>query len=224
MTISTATKPMLRVALIESDPLRLVGFRVLLESESDLEMIATSLPEIGIQENIDVVLIGDRPGQNLFDTISHLKMVRPHLPILVIGTSTDDQIMLNTLVNGAKGYVFDGAPSSEFASAIRVVSQGLVWAPRRVLSMFVDAAIRLGKGMPFRESGAITEREKEVLKMLVAGYSNKEIGKPLGIVERTVKAHIAKMMRKAGVQNRIELSVHALAHSLVSLPANLSPF
>jgi DNA-binding NarL/FixJ family response regulator len=56
--------------------------------------------------------------------------------------------------------------------------------------------------------------------MLVTGLSNKEISAPLGIVERTVKAHIAKMMRKVGVHNRIESSVHAVSHSLVSLPAN----
>ena len=65
-----------------------------------------------------------------------------------------------------------------------------------------------------------TDREKQVPKMLVVGLSNKEIGEALGIVERTVEAHIAKMMRKVGVHNRIELSVHAIAHSLVSLPAN----
>jgi DNA-binding NarL/FixJ family response regulator len=62
-----------------------------------------------------------------------------------------------------------------------------------------------------------TNREKEVLELLVAGRSNKEIGTPLGIEERTVKAHVAKLMRKVGVQNRIALSVHAITHSLVSL-------
>jgi DNA-binding NarL/FixJ family response regulator len=62
---------------------------------------------------------------------------------------------------------------------------------------------------------AFTVREKEVLELLVAGRSNKEIGSPLGIGERTVKAHVAKLMRKVGVQNRIALSVHALTHSLV---------
>jgi DNA-binding NarL/FixJ family response regulator len=56
--------------------------------------------------------------------------------------------------------------------------------------------------------------------MLVCGLSNKEIGAPLGIAERTVKAHIAKMMRKVGAHNRIELSVHAVGQSLVSLPVN----
>ena len=59
-----------------------------------------------------------------------------------------------------------------------------------------------------------TDREKEVLELLIAGRSNKEIGSPLGIGERTVKAHVAKLMRKVGVQNRIALSVHALTHSL----------
>jgi DNA-binding NarL/FixJ family response regulator len=130
MKTSTTTKPMLRIALVESDPLRLVGFRVLLESESDLKLISASLPEIAIQANIHVVLIGNRPGYNRLETMSNLRMVRPNLPIIVIGRSTDDEIMLNAIVSGAKGYVFDGAPPGEFARAIRVVSQGSVWALR----------------------------------------------------------------------------------------------
>ena len=63
-----------------------------------------------------------------------------------------------------------------------------------------------------------TDREKEVLEMLVKGRSNKEIGSALGIEERTVKAYVAKLMRKVGVQNRIALSVHAVTHSLVPTP------
>ena len=61
-----------------------------------------------------------------------------------------------------------------------------------------------------------TDREKQVSELLVAGRSNKEIGSALGIEERTGKAHVAKLMRKVGVQNRIALSVHAITHSLVS--------
>ncbi len=212
--------PTLRVALVESDPLRLVGFRALLESESDLELISASFLEIENLSNIDVVLIGDRPGQSLFDIMSSFKVMRPNLPIIVIGRSTDDKIVLNAIVSGAKGYVFDGAPPSEFGQAIRTVSQGSIWAPRRVLSMFIELAIAQRNGKQPGANDAITDREKQVLEMLVAGLSNKEIGGPLGIVERTVKAHIAKMMRKVGVHNRIELSVHAVAHSLVSLRAN----
>ena len=105
---------------------------------------------------------------------------------------------------------------SEFAQAIRIVHQGSVWAPRRVLSMFIER-VSSAPGRIF-PAGRVTftDREKEVLEMLVAGRSNKEIGGQLGIEERTVKAHVAKLMRKVGVQNRIALSVHAITHSLVT--------
>jgi len=220
VNIARNSNPKLRVALVESDPLRFVGFRALLESESDLELISASLSEIAIQTHIDVVLIGDRFGQNLFDTISNVKMMRPNLPIIVVGPNRDDETSLNAIASGAKGYVFDGAAPSEFAQAIRMVSQGSVWAARRVLSMFIELAITQPKRMRPGVNVVITDREKQVLQMLVSGLSNKEIGAPLGIVERTVKAHIAKMMRKVGVHNRIELSVHAVARSLVTLSAN----
>lgn len=215
----TATKPRIRIALFESDPLRFVGFRALLESESDIEVISASLPEIAIQQNISLVLLGDRPGQNLVDVMSNLKAMRPNLPVIVIGSSTSDETMLNAIVSGAKGYVFDGAQPQEFAQAIRTVSHGSVWAPRRVLSMFIERTLTQRKRMGSGGNDTLTDREKQVLNMLVAGLSNKEIGAPLGIEERTVKAHVAKMMRKVGVHNRIALSVHAITHALVRSPA-----
>jgi len=202
MKISTTTKPMIRIALVESDPLRLVGFHALLDSESDLELISASLPEIAIQANIDVVLMGDRPGQNLFDTVSNLKVMRPKLPIIVIGRSTDYKVMLNAIVSGAKGYVFDGASPSEFAQAIRTVNQGSIWAPRRVLSMFIELAIAQRSGMPSGSNGAITDREKQVLKMLVAGLSNKEIGERLFVSQNTVKTQLKSIFEKLGINSR----------------------
>ena len=100
--------------------------------------------------------------------------------------------------------------------AIRIVNQGSVWAPRRVLSMFIER-VSASPGRIF-PAGRVTftDREKEVLELLVVGRSNKEVGAVLGIEERTVKAHVAKLMRKVGVQNRIALSVHAITHGLVT--------
>jgi DNA-binding NarL/FixJ family response regulator len=213
-----AAKCMIRIAVVESDPLRFVGFRALLESESDFELISASLPEVALQQDFDLVLLADRAGQNLLDVISNLRVMCPYLPVIVFGPTMEDVSALNAIVSGAKGYVFDGASPSEFAQAIRVVNRGSVWASRKVLSMFIELALAQGRrGLPGANE-VLTDREKQVLKMLVAGFSNKEIGEPLGIVERTVKAHIAKMMRKVGVQNRIALSVHAITHALVTLP------
>jgi DNA-binding NarL/FixJ family response regulator len=80
--------------------------------------------------------------------------------------------------------------------------------------MLIDRSTVSPQGRFVRDR--LTSREKEVLQMLVAGRSNKEIASPLGIEERTVKAHVGKLMRKLGAKNRINLSVHAITHSLVT--------
>jgi len=216
MKAATAKKPLIRIAVVESDPLRFVGFRALFDSESDFELISASLTDISTQQNIDLVLLGNRSGQNLFDVMASLKAVRPDLRIIVTGSGMDEETILKAIASGAKGYVDEAATPTEFVQAIRIVNQGSVWAPRRVLSLFIER-VTASPGRIF-PAGRVTftDREKEVLEMLVAGRSNKEIGSALVIEERTVKAHVAKLMRKVGVQNRIALSVHAITHSLVT--------
>jgi DNA-binding NarL/FixJ family response regulator len=216
MKAAMAKKPLIRIAVVESDPLRFVGFRALFDSESDFELVSATLPDISALQGIDLVLLGSRAGQNLFDVMASLKAARPDLRIIVTGSGIDEETILKAIASGAKGYVDEAATPAEFVQAIRIVNQGSVWAPRRVLSMFIER-VSSSPGRIF-PAGRVTftDREKEVLEMLVAGRSNKEIGAALGIEERTVKAHVAKLMRKVGVQNRIALSVHAITHSLVA--------
>lgn len=216
MKAVTPKKAPIRIAVVESDPLRFVGFRTLFDTESDFELISATLADIGTLQNTDLILLGNRTGQNLFDLMASLKASRPDLRIIVTGSGMDEETILKAIAAGAKGYVDEAASPQEFVQAIRVVNQGSVWAPRHVLSVFIERVTSApGRIFP---AGRVTftDREKEVLEMLVAGRSNKEIGSVLGIEERTVKAHVAKLMRKVGVQNRIALSVHAITHSLVS--------
>ncbi|MBV9609142.1 MAG: response regulator transcription factor [Acidobacteria bacterium] len=216
MKPAPAKKPRIKIAVVESDPLRFVGFRALFDSETDLDISAASLTELATNGAMDLVLLGSRNGQNLFDAMAGLKASRPDLKIIVTGSGADDETILKALAAGAKGYVDEAASPNEFVQAIRMVHQGSVWAPRRVLSIFIER-VTAAPGRIF-PAGRVTftDREKEVLELLVAGRSNKEIGSALGIEERTVKAHVAKLMRKVGVQNRIALSVHAITHSLVA--------
>ena len=216
MNPATAKNPAIRIAVVESDPLRFVGFRALFDSEPEFELVSASIAELTGRENIDLVLLGSRAGHNLFDTMASLKAIRPDLRIIVTGAGADDETILKALAAGAKGYVDEAATPQEFVQAIRIVNQGSVWAPRRVLSIFIER-VTSSPGRIF-PAGRVTftDREKEVLELLVAGRSNKEIGAALGIEERTVKAHVAKLMRKVGVQNRIALSVHAITHSMVT--------
>jgi len=208
-------KPLIRIAVVESDPLRFAGFHALFDSEPDFELISASLPDIGAQQNIDLVLLGN--CHNLLDVMSCLKAPRPQLRIIVTGSGMDEQTILKAIAEGAKGYVDAAASPADFVQAIRMVSRGSVWVPRRVLSMFIERISNSPRRIFPTDQVAFTDRETQVLKMLVEGRSNKEIGTPLGIGERTVKAHVAKLMRKVGVENRVALTVHAITHSLVSL-------
>jgi DNA-binding NarL/FixJ family response regulator len=213
---AVAKKPKIRVSVVESDPLRFIGFRALFDDEPEFELTSSSIPEIATKGDVDLILLGSRGGQNLFDVMASLKASRPDLRIIVTGAGADDETILKALAAGAKGYVDEAATPQEFTTAIKIVNQGSVWAPRRILSIFIER-VTASPGRIF-PAGRVTftDREKEVLELLVAGRSNKEIGSALGIEERTVKAHVAKLMRKVGVQNRIALSVHAITHSLVT--------
>jgi DNA-binding NarL/FixJ family response regulator len=213
---AAAAKKKISIAVVESDPLRFIGLRSLFDSEADLELTTATVVELADNRDVDLILLGSRGGQNLFDVMASLKAVRPDLRIIVTGSGADDETILKALAAGAKGYVDEAASPAEFVQAIRVVNQGSVWAPRRVMSIFIDR-VTSSPGRIFPAGRvSFTDREKEVLELLVAGRSNREIGSVLGIEERTVKAHVAKLMRKVGVQNRIALSVHAITHSLVT--------
>jgi DNA-binding NarL/FixJ family response regulator len=91
------------------------------------------------------------------------------------------------------------------------VVSGSIWAPRKLLSRLIDRLL----GVPVSGSGGLgalqlTARERQVLDLILLARSNREIARQLGIEERTVKAHVGRLMRKAGAENRIELSIKAL--------------
>ena len=142
MKAASTKKPLIRFAVVESDPLRFAGFRALFDSEPDFELISASSPDIVAQQNIDLVLLGNCYGQNMFDVMSCLKAPRPHLRIIVTGSGMDEETILKAIASGAKGYVDEAASPAEFVQAIRIVNQGSVWAPRRVLSMAQREASR----------------------------------------------------------------------------------
>jgi DNA-binding NarL/FixJ family response regulator len=210
-----APKSLIRIAVVESDPLRLAGFHALFDSEPDFELISVSLPDIDAQQNIDLVLLGNCHDQNLFEVMCCLKAPRPQVRIIVTGSGMDEQTILKAIASGAKGYVDAAASPADFVQAIRIISQGSLWIPRRMLSMFIERISNSPRRIFPTDQVAFTDRETQVLQMLVDGRSNKEISVPLGIAERTVKAHVAKLMRKVGVENRVALTVHAITHSLV---------
>src|SRR5579863_7514880 len=106
-----ANKVVVRVAVVDSDPLRFVGFRSLLSTESDFDLQSVALAEVGVHPHVDIVLLGNHPGRNATDVLSSLKALRPGLNVIVTGCNMDDSTILKAVIAGAKGCVDEAAPS-----------------------------------------------------------------------------------------------------------------
>jgi DNA-binding NarL/FixJ family response regulator len=216
MKAKPTTDPIICIAVIEDDPIRLVGLRSILSAVSGFHLTSASVSDIAIIKGQDVVIVRNS-GTKCLETIATLRAVQSDVKVLVTGTGSDEENILRVMSSGAKGYIDEAAPIPKLVQAVFAVHQGSVWIPRRVMSTFIERSAGLVSRNSEGRSSNFTSREKQVLEMLVEGRSNKEIGNPLGIEERTVKAHVAKLLRKVGVKNRIELCVHAIHHSLVSV-------
>jgi DNA-binding NarL/FixJ family response regulator len=215
--MKSAVKRPIRVALVENDPLRFVGFRALFEGDAEFQLQSCTSTTVFNNHNYDLVLIGSRTAPAIYEVMAALKALDPTVRIIVASNLPGDETALRALSAGAKGYIEESSPATEYKQAIRVVHSGSVWVSRRLIGKFIERVTTIPRRTKPEEPLVFTEREREVLHLLVSGRSNKEIGTALGIEARTVKAHVAKLMRKAGVSNRIALSVHALTHSLLGV-------
>lgn len=201
----------INVAVLGYDPLRLVGLRAVLESEAEFSVHEVEPDELGLPLPGDLVLVGSHGIGSVFDTIAAVRSLKPDVKIILTGASTSDEAMLRAISAGVKGCLDEASPADAYIKALRIVNEGSIWAPRRVLAKFVEGVIANPKKVTTHN---LSERERQVLELLVAGRTNKEIGSELGIEERTVKLHVSRLMRKAQVDNRIALSVYAVTKLL----------
>lgn len=209
-------RTVIRVSVLESDPVRFLGLRAIFASQPDIQIHTGTVASVLAGPENELILMTANRGAVFYSAMSALKAVRPEICIIVTGPGHRDDDILRAILAGAKGYLPEEATGDEFKKAIREVHAGSVWIPRRVLAKFIErATLSLRRVSPQSET-KISEREREVLRLLVSGCSNREIAMELGIIERTVKAHVAQLLRKVGVTNRIALSVHAVTHSLLN--------
>jgi len=211
--VVNVSTPRINVAVLGYDPLRLVGLRAVLESKGEFAVHQVEAENLGRPLPGEIVLIGSHGLSSAFDAIAAIRTLRPNVKIILTGTSTSEEVLLRAIFAGVKGYLDEAAPAEDYMRALRVVHTGSVWLPRAVLAKFVDRVIA-NQGKMGAAPDEISDRERQVLELLVAGRTNKEIGNELGIEERTVKLHVSRLMRKAGVNNRIALSVHAVTKLL----------
>jgi len=148
-------------------------------------------------------------------TLESIRRARPDLRLIVIGPEGNDELVMDAIVAGARAYLDSSAGPHVVRQAIEIVTSGSIWAPRRLLSKLIDRLLKRPDASLTSAAPHLTDRERQVLELILMARSNREIAHHLGIEERTVKAHVGRLMRKTGADNRIELSMRALHDSLL---------
>jgi len=158
------------------------------------------------------------PKMRGIEAIKEIKRVSPDTKILVLSMHNKNEYIKQALKNGASGYLLKGSAAEELFSAIKYVSEGKVYlSPAISKSVISDWLTEKDVANETSSADKITEREKEVLKLIAEGYSNKQIAKLLHISTKTVETHRYRIMEKLHLKNIADLVKYALKNDIIEL-------
>ena len=212
---------MIRVALADDQELVRTGFRMILESEGDITVVGEAEDgaqafEIVRRERPDVVLMDVR--MPVLDGIAATaRIVTAGLPtrVLVLTTFDLDEVVFEALRAGAAGFLLKTGPADDLVRAVRVVASGESLLSPSVTRRLVEEFARRPSGAPPAAVDDLTPRELDVLKLLARGLSNAEIATELFVEASTVKSHVASILAKLGLRDRVQAVVAAYESGLV---------
>jgi DNA-binding NarL/FixJ family response regulator len=215
----------IRIALVDDQALVRSGFRLILEAQSDFEIVGEAengreAVELARVATVDVVLMDVRmPELDGIEATARILADKPDTRVLILTTFDLDEYVARALRAGASGFLLKDVRPAQLADAIRVVAAGdALLAPtvtRRLLDRF---AASLDAG-PSPDLACLTERELEILRLVAEGLSNAEIADRLFLGESTVKTHVSSVLRKLGVRDRVQAVIAAYDAGLVR-PSN----
>lgn len=200
-----------RIALVDDHEVVLMGLKKLLEEEG-YGVIATArsfheaLKEIP-PSCADIVLLDFHiPGGNGLLLLRELRGKMPQTAFIMLTVEEDEDVIFRAIQEGARGYILKHSPPEQLLESIRACVRGEVLLSEEVY-LRILARLRREQALPLDilSSAPLTIREREVADLMVAGKSNREIAFALGVSESTVKNHITRILRKLGLQDRMEL-------------------
>ncbi len=206
-------KQAIRVMLVDDHPAFRKGLAALIASHPDLEVVAEAgdgdeAIHLFRRHKPDVALMDLRlPGIGGVETTIAIRKEFPEARVIVLTTFDLDEDIFRAVESGAKSYLLKDTSETELAETIRAVHAGQERLPPKL-------AERLAQRQKRPE---LSQREIEVLQLLVRGRSNKEIGSSLFITEDTVKAHLKTLFVKLGVQDRTDAAITAIRQGIVHL-------
>ncbi len=209
-----------RILIIDDHAIVRTGLRTLLQSEPSLELVGEASGgyeaiELVAETSPDIILLDlSMPDLDGIAVTKKLAPKYPELRILILTIHEDKALVREAIKSGASGYILKRAAESELVSAINVLMRGDMYVDHALLSTLVEDTVE--KPSHNRELiEALTPREKDVLGLIVLGYTNRQIGEELSISVRTVEGHRSNLSEKIGSHSRADLVRYARENDLI---------
>jgi len=212
----------LRILIAEDHALVRAGLRALLSQDPEFDIVGEAdngrevVRAAGELKPQIVLMDLTMPGMNGMEAILDIKRRYPEMRVLVLTLHKTEEFVLAALRAGADGYLLKEATPAELRLAVRTVASGRAYLCREVVPrMAVDAQGRAGALPTNGVWDTLTQREREVLKLVAEGKSNKGIADFLFLSAKTVEKHRAKLMSKLGMRNAAALTAYAIQKGLI---------
>lgn len=227
--VSKAAQKEVRVIIIEDYKLTRVGLRYALNEIENINVVAEAQnAELGLElikkEQPDVVLMDlGLPGINGLEATLKVKSISPDTKVIILTSHDREEEVIASLGSGASGYCLKDIDPITLSSVIKNVAKGACWIDSNVahlaLKLFPkpESTEIMASSNNFDTKAKLTEREQEVLKLLVQGKSNTQIAQELIVSVHTAKAHVCSILQKLCVDDRVQAAVKAIKEGIVAV-------
>jgi DNA-binding NarL/FixJ family response regulator len=205
----------IRVLVADDQSMVRAGFRMLLTGEQDIEVVAEASngrEAVAMAERFNpaVVLMDIRmPEIDGLEATRRILAANHAARILILTTFGLDEYVYEALRAGASGFVLKDDPAEQLIAAVRTVAAGNALLSPAITKRVIRQFTRIGRPAPPKELSELTDREREILRLIATGLSNAEIGRQLYISETTVKTHVTHILQKLNLRDRVQAVVLA---------------
>ncbi|HRF44417.1 MAG TPA: two-component system response regulator NarL, partial [Candidatus Competibacteraceae bacterium] len=171
---------------------------------------------LALRQRPDLILLDlNMRGLSGLETLKALKAADLDSRVIILTVSDSEEDVVAALRSGADGYLLKDMEPEEMLHSLKTAAQGRIALGERVSAILADALRHESQPRP-ADDGRLTDRERETLTLIAAGYSNKLIARQLKITEGTVKVHVKHLLRKLNLSSRVEAAVWAVRHAAES--------